>query len=215
MRVYTYRSYEYERAPLFFLDLSDYGLSAEGKVDILSALDMLYGDTDQETTDWALEYELWCRMLLSQDALMVNPQYLGMECDGTCMPADLQNALEAHLPADAIARYQSALEAKDEIAAFAGEWTYFEIPRSGKTPQMEKAVFFPGVKARLDMEKLLAETEGEPLRAALQDILDRDGMGKVYTVAAYLPHSSTEGPIILDGLPHLGFSAESLIIVEE
>lgn len=43
--------------------------------------DTWYGDTDQETTKWALEYQLLTRMLVKENALILNPKYLELDLD--------------------------------------------------------------------------------------------------------------------------------------
>ena len=74
-------NYEYENRPLCFVRLED-KLPAEAIVRILRLFDLWYGSTDQETTDWALEFQLLARMLLSDNALLVNFKYLELpdEC---------------------------------------------------------------------------------------------------------------------------------------
>ena len=74
-------NYEYENRRLCFVRLED-KLPAEAIVRILRLFDLWYGSTDQETTDWALEFQLLARMLLSDNALLVNFKYLELpdEC---------------------------------------------------------------------------------------------------------------------------------------
>lgn len=43
--------------------------------------DTWYGDTDQETTKWALEYQLLTRMLVKENALILNPKHLELDLD--------------------------------------------------------------------------------------------------------------------------------------
>lgn len=80
-RLIFWANYEYEDRPLCFVRLED-KLPADAIVRILSLFDLWYGNTDQETTDWALEFQLLARMLLSDDALLVNFKYLELpdEC---------------------------------------------------------------------------------------------------------------------------------------
>lgn len=40
MRIYTYRHYEYELTPLFFLDMGTHKIAPEHKVEILTILDL-------------------------------------------------------------------------------------------------------------------------------------------------------------------------------
>lgn len=113
MRVFCYREYEYENYALFFLDLAGLGMTLENKANILKSLDHLYGDTPQETTEWALEYELWCRMLLQDDALCLNPRHLDMDCSGD-MPETLEQILSA-LPVGAAIKYMKGIMALPRI----------------------------------------------------------------------------------------------------
>lgn len=91
--IYPYTQYEYEAHPLFFLDLCG-ALSPKTKVELLALLDRWYGDTDQETTDWALEYQLWARMLLHSNMLLLNPQHLDLSFDpGRKVPYEMSQLL--------------------------------------------------------------------------------------------------------------------------
>ena len=45
---------------------------------LIKKFDEWYGDTEQETTVWALEYQIIVRMLLT-GYLIVNPKYLSLE----------------------------------------------------------------------------------------------------------------------------------------
>lgn len=71
-------NYEYEDSPLAFLKM-DTVLPSDSKVTILRLFDRWYGDTDQDTPVWATEYQLLARMLLTDNALLVNPRYLDMD----------------------------------------------------------------------------------------------------------------------------------------
>ena len=79
---YSYEHDEYSASPLFFAKLPHLGehcKQPEGRTtvaDILRKLDELYGDLPVETSRWALEYQLWARMLLAEGAVMLNPKYL-------------------------------------------------------------------------------------------------------------------------------------------
>lgn len=65
--------YKYMSNPLYFIELSE--LTAEQKIEIIAQFDEWYGDTDQETTDWALEFQLVVRTILI-NYLVINTQYL-------------------------------------------------------------------------------------------------------------------------------------------
>ena len=69
-----YYQYEDENYPLFFVRLP--GLTNANIVQLLDNFDLMYGSTDQETTDRALEYQLLTRMLVHDKCLLVNPRYL-------------------------------------------------------------------------------------------------------------------------------------------
>lgn len=69
-----YDNYQYAETPLAFVEL--FGLRPIQKVELLKELDQLYGDTDQDTPEWALEYQVAARMLLHDDWMVVNPQML-------------------------------------------------------------------------------------------------------------------------------------------
>lgn len=71
---WMYYQYEDENYPLFFVRLP--GLTNANIVQLLDNFDLMYGSTDQETTDWALEYQLLTRMLVHDKCLLVNPRYL-------------------------------------------------------------------------------------------------------------------------------------------
>ena len=81
--------YEEENYPLFFVHLPN--LRNRDIVEVLRVLDMAYGDTNQETTDWALEFQVLTRMLVREKSLLVNPLYLDLSQDPTM--AELLEAL--------------------------------------------------------------------------------------------------------------------------
>ena len=45
---------------------------------LLQKLDEMYGDLPEDTAKWALEYQLWARMLLAEGAVMLNPKHLDL-----------------------------------------------------------------------------------------------------------------------------------------
>jgi len=65
---------EYRDHPLCFVDIGK--PAPEQIIDILSQYDEWYGNTDQDTEDYALEFQILTRMLLSDGKLLVNPKYL-------------------------------------------------------------------------------------------------------------------------------------------
>lgn len=81
--ILTYNDGKYADSPLYFLRMLNErcGLRAydAAVVRLLHQLDEWYGNTEQEAEDWALEYQLWARMLLSDaPCLMLNPRFLDM-----------------------------------------------------------------------------------------------------------------------------------------
>lgn len=78
LKFYLYPWYEYQSDVLAFIHLPE-PLSADQKVDILQFLDTeCYGCTAQETTEFALEMELWMRNMLCDSSLCINPKHLEM-----------------------------------------------------------------------------------------------------------------------------------------
>lgn len=51
-------------------------LSAVQKMALCKTVETMYGDTEQDTPEWALEFQLWIRMLIHDDSLCINPQKL-------------------------------------------------------------------------------------------------------------------------------------------
>lgn len=100
-RLYFWAHYKYAGRPMCFVKLLDDGekLPADTVGKILFLFDEWYGNTEQRTTDWALEYQLLTRMLLSDGALLVNFRYLDLSGldfeDGTCVPSELAAILKS------------------------------------------------------------------------------------------------------------------------
>lgn len=67
--------------PLHFLNFSAIGhpLSDSVVLRLLHFFDEKYGDTDQDTEDWALEYQILARNLLCHNALILDPQMLVLD----------------------------------------------------------------------------------------------------------------------------------------
>ena len=74
-KVIAFEHYEYEGQPLYFLEQP---MTEKQKLDLIQKFDEWYGNTDQETTVWALEFQIIVRMLL-QGYLVINPYYLALE----------------------------------------------------------------------------------------------------------------------------------------
>lgn len=96
---WMYYEYEDENYPLLFVELPH--LNNRDIVCLLRLFDKLYGDTNQETTEWTLEYQLLTRMLVTEKQLLVNPKYLDLsDTEGI----DVLNAI----PVEDRSRYLSA-----------------------------------------------------------------------------------------------------------
>ena len=65
---------EYRTAPLYFINIGDIG--SDNILKLISQFDTWYGDTDQETTTWAIEFQKLVLMLINHQMLLVNPRYL-------------------------------------------------------------------------------------------------------------------------------------------
>ena len=65
---------EYKNHPLCFVGIGN--PTPEQVIRILRQYDEWYGNTDQNTEDYALEYQILARMLLCDNKLLVNPKYL-------------------------------------------------------------------------------------------------------------------------------------------
>lgn len=76
LSIYTY--YKYEEEPLCFMPLPL--LDDTKKLNLIRKYEEWYGNTDQNTTYWALEFEIFVRMLL-EDHLIINPKYLELNND--------------------------------------------------------------------------------------------------------------------------------------
>lgn len=72
-----YDCYEFKERPLLFLKLPH--LSPAQKINLIGWLDLMYGNTFQETPDWALEFQVLVRNLVHDDALLFNPAYLDLQ----------------------------------------------------------------------------------------------------------------------------------------
>lgn len=97
-RLYFWGFYQYEAHPMCFVKLleGDEKLSNDAVVELLYLFDEWYGNTEQETTDWALEYQLLSRMLLNDGALLVNPRYLDLDFEaGSHVPSELSKILKS------------------------------------------------------------------------------------------------------------------------
>lgn len=104
-RVWEYELYEGKK-PLFFVYLP--GLINLDIVKLLGEFDLLYGDTAQETTEWALEYQVLTRMLVHEKSLLVNPSFLDISEEEV-----LQKILGC-MPDAAKTTYQEARQLSDE-----------------------------------------------------------------------------------------------------
>ena len=87
--IIVYSHYEYEDSPLFILRAGMPCNRAEfsNAAAILAALDEWYGNTEQETTEWALEFEIWARSLLLDGGLMHCVNQSDIDRDWSCKDA--------------------------------------------------------------------------------------------------------------------------------
>ena len=112
--------YEYEDEPLCFRELkSPDKAPAAILCDILHLLDEAYSNTDMETTDWALEYQLWARMLLAfpTPSIMLNPKHLDIQAsdsDGYSVASRIADYLAIIAPESRDA-YTALLDNTDEL----------------------------------------------------------------------------------------------------
>lgn len=72
--ILSYAFYEFKHHPLYFMKTR---LNTEERMRLLRQFDIWYGDTDQETKQYALEYAVIARMLLD-NAIILNPRYLAL-----------------------------------------------------------------------------------------------------------------------------------------
>lgn len=74
---------QYANDPLYFIALPD--LSYEKILHIVRCFDQWYGDTNQETSEYAVEFQLLVRMLINTNGgvpyLLINPHHLLLEDD--------------------------------------------------------------------------------------------------------------------------------------
>ena len=76
LSICCYQHYDYEDGdPLLFVKLPQ-PLTAIQKVALCKAVEIMYGDTEQDTPEWALEFQLWIRMLIHDECLCLNPRKL-------------------------------------------------------------------------------------------------------------------------------------------
>lgn len=88
-------SYKEENYPLLFVQMPH--LNCEDIVNLLRLFDELYGNTDQDTAVWALEYQLLARNLVTNQMLLVNPKYLDISGKDTISLIMAATPKEDHL----------------------------------------------------------------------------------------------------------------------
>lgn len=104
--------YEYTGRPLAFLSFKTVGepLTDMQVLTLLAAFDNWYGNTDQDTTDYALEFQVLTRNLVCGLRLLVNPKYLLIQ--------DCLDELKGYLNEAQYAFYAKALEfTQDDLTA--------------------------------------------------------------------------------------------------
>jgi len=97
---FYWTNYEYEDEGYFLFFVMLPHLNNRDVVRLLCEFDRLYGDTDQETTEWSLEFQILTRMLTHNKALLVNPKYLDL--------TEAQDLIAALLPDEDKAEYLRA-----------------------------------------------------------------------------------------------------------
>lgn len=101
--IYVYANYEYEDHPLFILRLPC-SMPIADAANLLSQINEWYGNTDQDTTEYALEFEVWARNLLLDGDILLNPRHLAI--------GDVQEEFEEFLAGghmDNLRAYQSVM----------------------------------------------------------------------------------------------------------
>lgn len=76
-RFFLWDNYGYQSRPLFFLTIPN--LSDKQILNLLRWFEVAYGNTEQETPVWALEFEVLTRNLIHSRALVLNPRYLDID----------------------------------------------------------------------------------------------------------------------------------------
>ena len=74
----------YEKDPLAFVYLGE--IPPKSIVRLLALFDEWYGNTDQDTEAWALEYQILTRMLVQENMLAVNLKFLDLS-EPVCLAA--------------------------------------------------------------------------------------------------------------------------------
>lgn len=79
--IIAYGHYKYKDSPLFILcsGTPSNRTAFSNVLDIIATLDEWYGNTEQETTEWALEFEIWVRALLMDGSIILNPKHLALD----------------------------------------------------------------------------------------------------------------------------------------
>lgn len=88
----SYDRYDYQGRPLYF---SKVQLSESQKLQLIFKFNEWYGNTDQATTVWALEYEIIVRMILA-GYLVINPFHLEIDDVKKEMEAIIAHIPETH-----------------------------------------------------------------------------------------------------------------------
>ena len=101
LSIITHKYGEYATHPLRFVKFS-LPASDGDFVAIMKALNRWYSDTDQDSDDWAKEFELIFRMFAVENALVLNPKYLALD--------EVREELMSYLPPSLHKEYAQALE---------------------------------------------------------------------------------------------------------
>ena len=102
--LFCYDQYEYAGNPLAFVVLPAHKtVTDDQKLRLVRLVDELYANTAQETSDWALEFQLWTRMILCDSAvslpintfahhLYLDKDDIELICDILCPDSENANA---------------------------------------------------------------------------------------------------------------------------
>lgn len=157
----------YVLTPLYFIELPE--VSAEQRFALIKQFEEWYGDTDQDVSYWALEFELLTRMLCYDTAaLIINPKFLELDDNmyqiiGNIVYPKLFDTIEDALEKDFIRVYD---ENGQRMLQFFGYVYDSESPGINKDGKEEESlryriVEYSGMEMPLDeylsMETYLAQ----------------------------------------------------------
>ena len=98
-KILKYNHYEFDENPLYFVMLE---MDTEQRMSLLCAFDIWYGDTDQDTDDYALEFAIVTRNIIHNGAVILNPKHLDI--------TDVMDEFIQYLPGKSRSDYLCALD---------------------------------------------------------------------------------------------------------